>query len=298
MPDILDIYATDNFNPDNYDQRIDALVYTPHSGDSAQFLAANPRFAEDVCGVDEQTLLDYMAVEHDFGTDVLGRMVVDKLREKVRGVVAVHINATLPRSICDPHRDRAVALREVFDHSKFSDFADKLRADHVAHHSMLRPFLARSNNVLDLHSMGPETPNGRTAESIVRSAGVINFADHVRHWTTPGGEMRPVDLFTWAPNGRDLTNPTLNMALIDALPELDWQRDLPYRLMPIIKSTEFAEHHPRRVSIPDFPKHLIAKGDAEHVVRNLHQLEIDEAKVEHLAEAIANALAACIMRRD
>lgn len=276
----------------------DVILICLHGDDGVQFLKDNSFFYD--LSIDNPSVVNnYIKVEQDVGSNELSSIIAHKLAQKGKRVKV--IQTTIPRAILDFGRiQSSVALRPIFDYTKHTSLSGKLMELHRKGIEEIKKHLislSPQGSWIDIHTMSPFNPKTQdeqghaTPDAVIPGPGKLQT--YIREFTDPRrrGTRRPINLATHILGEKEhiacrLTANRIRTNLEAAT--LQHGYNCPHPMTDAITAAHLMKEFGRGLLI-DFPKDYLCKGTEHECVDKLDQLELEQSKLFHCADALQSA---------
>lgn len=274
-------------------------IISPHGSAGTNFWDYVPEILESPEIKDKyDTFLRYLAIERDFGANELAHTIARHFVSIDNTYGAIVLEFDYPRGIVDGGRVLSHCIRDCLPKPLANRLEKRFIDLHTASLAALElqyQQLERKNGLLvDIHTMAPFCPLDAEGNAYTMPVSFEKLDAYVEQFTSApisNKNRRTVDLI--------ISDPSLSKAKAD--------EDLRLALQGVFSSRgiDFCENHPyfaeehflmyqhfvnaQAVAI-DVPKDRIARLNGRQENFDLADFELDEKKINHLAEAIASAL--------
>lgn len=276
--------------------KFDLLITCPHAELGSDFVEIDFPTIRKLVNLEEKDLADFLAIEYDFGTHKLSHAIAEKLYRDY-GVCTLVVEPTFPRSILDAGRLYPNCLRNVIDYEKQPELRESLVKLYEAYMEKLCHVVAVAKSYgalsIDLHTMSTYSPNviqERYAEAISETPN--NLLDYIELYKRShrDGEKRVTELFSGDARNGIFASTELLKSLYRGLQAKDVavEFDKPYILAEHLVA-HYLVCELGTVCI-DIPKDLLSAITTESDEYDIAKLEVDEAKLNKMAEIFANAV--------
>ena len=286
---ILSYYTEENL-------KFDFLLTCPHSQVGKKFIENNYPEILKLVKLKKEDFYRYLKIECDFGTHQLAHKIAKKLKEKFNLNTLV-IEPNFPRSVLDAGRLYPNCIRNIINYDEHSSLKERLTNLYNKYMEKLCHIvaIAKTYNAIgiDLHTMSTYSPNVvqyRYAEAIVETPETLNKYINLFLKSHLDGEKRETELFT----GDHKNGIYANQKLLDNLSNEFKKQDIKIQYdKPYILAEHLVAHYlvsELGTVCIDLLKDFLSKKTTDDTDYDLSNLEIDENKLELMANIFANAV--------
>lgn len=286
----LSFYTKDNL-------KFDLLITCPHAELGKHFVEFDFPSIGELVKLSKEDFEDFLAIEYDFGTHHLSHAIAQKLYDEY-GLYTLVVEPVFPRSVLDAGRLYPNCIRNIIDYDKHPEIRDGLVKLYDEYMQKLCHIVAvaKSYNALsiDLHTMSSYSPNviqERYSEAVRETPETLKDYISLYKNAHVEGEKRVTELFTGDRRNGIFASKELLITLTKELrlAEIEVEFDKPYIL---------AEHLTAHYLVceletvcMDIPKDILSKITTDSEEYDIAKLEVDDKKIEFVANAFAKAVA-------
>ena len=278
-------------------------IVSPHGSQGSAFWDYVPEILkEPAIKKNIELFMRYIAIEKDHGANELAHAIASHFVSIDASYGANVIEFDYPRGIVDGGRILSHCIRDCLPAPLKAQLTPRLESLHARSLAKLegvyKELACKKGLLLDIHTMAPYCPIDADGKAQTMPVSFETLYDYVQQFIdAPISESnrRTVDLI--------ISDPSLRKATAD--------QDLQLALQGVFSSRgiDFCENHPyfaeehflmyqhfinaQAVAI-DVPKDRIARLGGKNEIFDLADFELDQKKIDHIAEAIASALHLCL----
>ena len=278
-------------------------IVSPHGSHGSKFWDYVPEILkEPAINENKELFLRYLAIEKDTGANELAHAIASHFVSIDPSYGANVIEFDYPRGIVDGGRILSHCIRDCLPAQLKAQLTPRLKSLHARSLAKLegvyKELSSKKGLLLDIHTMAPYCPvdaNGKAKTIPVSFDTLAAYVQQFIDAQISESNRRTVDLI--------ISDPSLTKAIAD--------QDLQLALQGVFSSRgiDFCENHPyfaeehflmyqhfvnaKAVAI-DVPKDRIARLKGKNEYFDLADFELDQKKIDHIAEAIASALHLCL----